>query len=95
MRARKSGFEIRYVPKAKVWHKISSSTGGQLSRRKISLKLRSSMTFFGRYSAWYHWFSMSLFFAIEVLRIVILILRGRIKNTVEMENASGSSGEKT
>ncbi len=81
MRARRAGFEIRYVPAAKVWHKISASTGGQLSRRKIGLKLRSTRRFFGRYARWYHRLTMPLFFTLDVVRIGVLILAGRIRDS--------------
>lgn len=93
VRARKRGFTIRYVPDGKVWHKISSSTGGQLSRRKIGMKLRSTLRFFGRYSSVHHWLTIPLFFALDVLRILMLVLGGRIRNT-NTENAS-PGGSKT
>jgi len=80
MRAARAGFRIRYVPGAKVWHRISASTGGQLSRRKIRRKLSSSLRFFGTYSRPYHWLTIPLFFMLDVVRITSLVLVGRIRD---------------
>jgi GT2 family glycosyltransferase len=91
MRAQRSGFRVRYAPAGKVWHKISASTGGQLSTRKISLKLKSSLKFFGRYASVRHWLTIPLFFTFDVIRIILLVAAGRIRNSSRMENASRGS----
>jgi hypothetical protein len=80
LRARAAGFRIRYVPTAKVWHRISASTGGQLSRRKISRKLASARRFFARHARPYHWATIPFFFVLDVLRIAGLVLTGRIRD---------------
>lgn len=80
MRARRSGFGIRYVPGAVVWHKISQSTGGQVSRRKIAVKLRSTLRFFGRYARPWHWLTIPFFFAIDAGRILVMVAAGKIKD---------------
>lgn len=81
VRARRAGYRIRYIPPAHVWHRISASTGGQLSRRKASRKLASARRFFGRYAQPYHWLTIPFFFVLDVLRIGGLVLAGRIRNT--------------
>jgi GT2 family glycosyltransferase len=81
MRARRAGYAIRFVPAGKVWHKISQSTGGQIGPRKISLKFRSSVRFFGRYARARHWLTIPFFFAADALRIAALVLTGRIRDT--------------
>jgi len=88
MRARRAGYRIRYVPSAKVWHKISASTGGQLGRRKILRKFRSSWKFFGRYSRPWHWLTIPFFFTADVIRIVLLVLFGRIRDADELAATS-------
>jgi hypothetical protein len=80
LRARAAGFRIRYVPTAKVWHRISASTGGQLSRRKITRKLASARRFFARHARPYHWATIPFFFVLDVLRIAGLVLTGRIRD---------------
>ncbi len=81
MRARRAGFRIRYVPTGKVWHRISASTGGQLGRRKIARKFRSTWKFFRRYARPYHWLTIPFFFVADVIRIVVLALSGNIRDT--------------
>jgi GT2 family glycosyltransferase len=81
MRARRAGFRIVYVPGGKVWHKISASTGGQMSRRKILRKLRSTWKFFRCYARPWHWLTIPFFFLADVTRIIVLVLTGRIRNT--------------
>lgn len=55
MRARRAGYRIVYEPRAKVWHRLSVSAGGHLSRFKMVNKARGTITFFARYARWYHW----------------------------------------
>jgi GT2 family glycosyltransferase len=81
MRAGRAGFRIVYVPGGKVWHKISASTGGQMSRRKITRKLSSTLKFFRRYAKPRHWLTIPLFFTLDVIRIILLVSVGRIRNT--------------
>jgi len=81
VRARRAGFRIRYIPAAHVWHRISASTGGQLSRRKAGRKLASARRFFGRYARPYHWVTIPFFFVLDVIRIGGLVLAGRIRDT--------------
>lgn len=55
MRVRKAGYSIVFEPSAKVWHKLSVSTGGHTSWFKMKNKFVSNLRFFGRYAAWYQW----------------------------------------
>ncbi len=54
-RARAAGYRIVVEPRARVWHKVSVSAGGHLSRYKLTHKFRSNFRFFARHAAWYHW----------------------------------------
>jgi len=92
MRARRAGFRIRYVPDGVVWHRISASTGGQLGGAKISRKFKSTLRFFGRYAAPYHWLTIPLFFTFDVIRIIILVLAGKIRNTGDIDQTAPGSG---
>lgn len=55
IRAARAGFRLRYVPSSKVWHKVSSSSGGNLSWFKNWNKLRGQLRLMVRYAKWYHW----------------------------------------
>ncbi len=54
-RATRSGGKVLYVPTARLWHKVSSSSGGGLTSYKIYHRIRSTLSYFKRYAAWYHW----------------------------------------
>lgn len=81
MRAALAGWRRIYVPTGKVWHKISASTGGQLTAYKVYHKLRSGFIFFRRYSRWYHLFSIPIYQVLDMLRVLRLLAGGRLKNT--------------
>jgi GT2 family glycosyltransferase len=55
MRVRNCGYGIVYEPRAKVWHKVSVSSGGHLSGFKMRHKFVSNFRFFVRHASWYHW----------------------------------------
>ena len=54
-RAHRAGFHVLVAPLAKVWHKVSTSSGGGLTPFKIYHRIRSTFRFFRRYARWYHW----------------------------------------
>jgi GT2 family glycosyltransferase len=81
-RAKLAGYRMVYVPRAKLWHKISASTGGQLTRYKIKHKLISGWIFFSRYAKPYHWLTIPIFFTLDTLRILGLIISGKIRPQV-------------
>jgi len=43
IRAKKAGFKVAFVPKSKVWHKVSGSTGGAKSGNYIYYALRNTL----------------------------------------------------
>jgi hypothetical protein len=53
MRVRRAGFSIWYEPAARVWHRISVSSGGHLSWSKQRRKTVSTVRFFLRHAACY------------------------------------------
>jgi GT2 family glycosyltransferase len=56
MRIQRAGYSMQYEPHARVWHKLSVSSGGHLSWFKMKHKFLSNLRFFFRYAAWYQWF---------------------------------------
>jgi GT2 family glycosyltransferase len=55
VRAGERGYSIIVVPAAKVWHKVSASSGGGLTAYKVYHRLRSTLFFFAVHARWYHW----------------------------------------
>lgn len=78
-RAKKAGYRVVYVPESNVWHKISTSAGGQLSAFKIRHRLRSQWVFMVKYASWYHWLCWPFGFMVEVIRILILLIAGKFR----------------
>ena len=78
-RGRLAGFKLFYEPHAKIWHKISSSSGGRkvpdgMTSFKVSNKIRSMFQFLNRYTVWYHWLTIPFFMAAYFLKAVVLML---------------------
>jgi GT2 family glycosyltransferase len=55
VRAAKLGYSVLAVPGAKVWHRVSMSSGGGLSSFKVYHRFRSTLRFFGRHARAYQW----------------------------------------
>ena len=55
LRIRRAGFRVLYEPRSRVWHKVSVSTGGNLSAYKLKHKFLGNLRFFARHARWYHW----------------------------------------
>lgn len=50
MRVRRAGYRIMYEPQARVWHKLSVTSGGHVSFYKMKHKFISNLRFFFRYA---------------------------------------------
>jgi hypothetical protein len=53
IRAYRAGFKLTYVPSSLIWHKVSSSSGGNMSWFKNWNKMKSQLRLLGRYAKWY------------------------------------------
>jgi len=54
LRAKSAGYRVVFVPRAKVWHKISASGGGEYSSFKIYLKTRNYFKLLKIHTKFYH-----------------------------------------
>lgn len=105
MRARLAGYRIVYVPKAKVWHKVSAFSGGGMTPLKTRLKVVHTLVFFQRYARWYHWLTIPLcvalggaaFVARELLKgnfaLIGALLRGFGSALILLFRGQGSEAE--
>lgn len=57
-RALRAGFRLRYVPTALLWHRVSTSSGGVITPKRVMLKIEYNLIFFRRYARWYHWLTI-------------------------------------
>jgi GT2 family glycosyltransferase len=77
LRARRAGFRLLFVPTARLWHKVSSSSGGASNVWKIYQRLRANLRLFATHArglARLTWLPALL--AQQVVLMGWLILRG-------------------
>jgi hypothetical protein len=81
LRARAAGFRILYVPEAKVWHKVSASLGGNLSREKIVRKWNSLRRLLRKHlpNPLARLLALSDFAITEAFRVVFGLITGRLR----------------
>ena len=68
LRARERGYRLRYVPEARLWHKVSASAGAR-SLFKIRRRMRSQLRLLRRHARWYHWLTIPWYTAFEAVRV--------------------------
>jgi len=54
-RAVEHGYRCLYVPDARLWHRISASSGGNLSRFKLKNKMMGNFRLFRKHAKPWHW----------------------------------------
>jgi len=74
LRTRRAGYAVVVQPGARIWHKVSASSG-HFSWFKNFNKFKSQFRFFGRYARWYHWITIPFGFVWNLLRSVLTIGR--------------------
>lgn len=70
-RAHAAGFKLVFVPDAKLWHKVSASSGGGLTPFKVYYKTRNNLKFFRRFARPYHWLTIPFFVVMGGLAFVV------------------------
>lgn len=79
-RAIRAGFRIVYVPTAKLWHRVSTSSGGVVTPKRMTLKIEKNLIFFKRYAKWYHWMTIPWCIGTVAIGFLVLsIIRGNFK----------------
>jgi len=75
VRATRAGYVLRYIPTAKIWHKLSVSAGGHLSWFKNWNKLKSQFRVMGRYARWYQWTTIPFWTGVNIASGIIRVRR--------------------
>src|SRR5208283_5702683 len=70
-RVLRAGFRVVYVPAAKLWHHVSTSSGGIITPKRMTLKIEYNLIYFKRYARWYHWLTIP--WCIGFLTLIFLI----------------------
>jgi len=74
-RAREAGWVSMLVPSARVYHRVSASSGGGLTRFKAYHRVFSTWRFFRKHGRWWHWPSLLLFVSAGTLAFTVFELR--------------------
>ena len=77
LRARAAGFRLLFVPTARLWHRVSASSGGALNPWKVYQRLRANVTLWSRHTrglARLTWLPALL--AQQAAYALLLLLRG-------------------
>ncbi len=81
VRARDAGFDVLFAPSARIWHKVSMSSGGGLTPFKIYHRLRSTLRFFSLHARPYHWFGIVPLTVVRTIGFAVReLVRGRGAN---------------
>ena len=81
VRARDAGLDVLFAPSARIWHKVSMSSGGGLTPFKIYHRLRSTLRFFSLHARPYHWFGIVPLTVVRTIGFAVReLVRGRGAN---------------
>jgi hypothetical protein len=73
IRARKSGYEILFIPSSIIWHKVSSATGGEDSAQNIYYSNRNTMYLINEY----YKYTLPLVLIRYYFKYLFMLLSGR------------------
>lgn len=92
VRAGERGYAVLVAPGAKVWHKVSMSSGGGLTSYKIYHRFLSTFRFFRRHARPYHWIGIVPAVAVRALAFVVgEVVRGRPENAAAVFRGAGDT----
>ena len=92
VRATERGYAVLVAPRAKVWHKVSMSSGGGLTAYKVYHRFLSTFRFFKRHARPYHWIGILPATAARAVAFVVgELLRGRPENAAAIFRGAGDS----
>jgi len=77
LRTRSAGYDLLFIPKSKIYHKVSASVGGEFSLKKMRKKAIGLYKIFLIHSRWYQWPVLvlgQLLFAIRKSPLILKIL---------------------
>ena len=70
-----NGIKLLYVPKAKLWHKVSASTGGDESEFSIYYMTRNRILYIKKYHKYFFATALPFTIATRIIRMFQLILK--------------------
>jgi len=89
LRARRQGYRVVCVQHAKIWHKVSATTGGGLTPEKAYLKARGGVKFFRRFTPRLCYYTTVPSFALAYMVITSLLERCKGRRGIFMAYLHG------
>ncbi|MFH0766021.1 MAG: glycosyltransferase family 2 protein [Calditrichota bacterium] len=90
LRLRKRGGELWVEPAAQAWHRVSASSGGELTPRKAFYKARSNALLLRRYSSLNQWPTMLAGLVLANLGVTLrLLAHGRFNSVIGLWRGLG------
>ena len=89
LRTRSAGYELLFIPKSKIYHKVSASVGGEFSLKKMRKKAIGLYKIFLIHSRWYQWPVMVIgqfFFLIFKSTLLLKVFFGRFNRSASKPN---------
>lgn len=91
-RARRRGYGVLVAPGAKVWHRVSMSSGGGLSPYKIYHRFVSTFRFFSRHARPHHWIGIVPATLVRAIAFVVHeVVGGRPENAAAVFRGAGDT----
>ncbi|MFN0157263.1 MAG: glycosyltransferase family 2 protein [Bacteroidota bacterium] len=91
-RIQRAGYRLMFVHKGKLWHKVSSSSGGGMTPFKVRLKVEHNLIYFMRYARWYHWITIPWCIStVAMVFIVAQLARGNFAIIAALLQGFGSA----
>lgn len=82
-RAKRAGYKILYVPYSHVWHKVSASSGQEMSSFSLFYIVRNSIIFMKKNAKLYQWPSYLFFSFILYLKRLLLVDKTKKKAMIK------------
>jgi GT2 family glycosyltransferase len=81
MRIRAAGYRNLIVPSAKIWHKASTSTGGDYNPTSKYIMGHHAVVFMKRYATWYQWVKWFIYAVLSLPFVyVVRVFHGQSKS---------------
>jgi hypothetical protein len=78
VRAKRAGIKIVYEPSAKLWHKISSTTGGETSLITLYYSNRNRLYFNNKFNKENRVYYLTYFYMTRFIKFIIWLIEGHI-----------------
>jgi hypothetical protein len=82
VRAKRAGIEILYEPSAKLWHKVSSTTGGEESLITLYYGNRNRLYFNDKFNKKNKFYYLTYFYITRLIKFIMWLLKGQKDKTV-------------